>query len=228
MKFIYKAALGIIYVFVCTACATYKLEVENVSLYNQGVQIVDSIKPKSKVRLEVGQDILGGLNSIPLALFVSALNLSKEAVIFDRENVTLWQEDKKLKPLSDGELKNKTFDYGYIVESYHLSIPQLALPPSPNPPVIMPFIYRGYMGGFYLYDEVMLSARDRLYAQIKLDAQRIRRAAVLSNTLAKNTLQNEPRGGFVIYAPQALRDGRLSLHVMVGDEEHIFTLWLRK
>ena len=46
--------LACVGVFV-SACASYTLEVKNVSLYNEGVKILNSHKQKSKVRLEIGK-----------------------------------------------------------------------------------------------------------------------------------------------------------------------------
>lgn len=212
-----------------SGCATYKLEVGQVSLYHEGVQIVDSNKPQSKVRLEVGQSRVGSSNIIPLALFISARNLSKEAVIFDTSCVQLYQNGKLIPPLHQDELKTESFDYGYIIESYHLYIP-----PQPNiePYTLgMPFVYGGYMGGFYMYPQMfIISARERMQQQIRLDEQRAKRAIIVSSAMQKNTLEpnGAPRGGFILYAPSKLQAGTLELRVKVGHDEHTFTLQLRK
>ncbi len=209
-------------------CATYKLEVEDVSLYHEGVQIIDSIKPKSKVRLEVGQTLVGGSRAIPLALFISAQNLASQKVIFDKDCVQMYQNDKALNSLSDNELKSASFDYGFIIESYHLYMPPKSMPE--NQFVGMPFIYRGYMGGFYIYDYMIISARERLWQQMRLDDERAKKALIISSMMQKNTLEpyKAPQGGFVIYAPQKLQKGTLDVYVKVGEEKHRFTLQLSK
>lgn len=220
-------ALFIICVLYLSACTTYKLEVSNVSLYNEGVQIVDSVKPKSKVRLEVGQKLVGTSSDIPLALFVSAMNLSESAVIFDKHSVSVSQQGRILRAFTDDELKKSNADFSSIIESYHLYIPPT---PVPNQPVMtgVPLFYRGYMGGFYLYNEVYFSARERMRRQIELDDLRMRRAVIVSSALQKNTLQPkaEPRGGFVIYPFSQLKAGELDVRVKVGDDEHYFMLKL--
>ncbi len=213
-----------------SACATYKLEVSNVSLYNEGVQIVDSIKTKSKVRLEVGQHKVGSASSIPLALFVSAANLSAQSVIFDRNNVLLYQNGKLLPSLSNEEIKSGSFDYSYIIESYHLYIPPAPVP-SQSVVIASPFIYRGYWGGgSYIYNDMVFSARERMQRRIELEEQRAKRAIIISSALQKNTLEPKgmPRGGFVIYSPSVLQVGELDIRVRVGVEEHSFTLEIVK
>ena len=222
---IFFCIFSFIYGGVFNACASYTLEVANVSLYNEGVQIVDSFKPKSKVRLEVGQHLVGGVNAVPLALFISALNLSLQNVIFAKEDISLYQNGKPITALNDKELKTQNFDFSSIVESYHLFIPS-----SPMPSRGIPFIYRGYMGGFYIYDEMQFLARERMITSIELDWQRNNRAVILSSILQKNTLEpkGSPRGGFVIYAPSALQVGKLELEVRVGEERHTFALELKK
>ncbi len=217
----------LIYGLFLTACATYKVEVGNVSAYHEGVRILDSVKAKSKVRLEIGQNLVGGANRIPLAIFVSALNLSNEAVLFDRDNVSLYQNGKFLESLSTEELKNESIDYSYIIESYHLYIPTASMP---SQPVGIPLIYRGYLAGFYFYDEIIFSARERMRRQIELDEQRMRKAIVLSSILRKNTLEKngKPSGGFVIYLPSRLRAGEIELQVKVGEDKHNFSLQLTK
>ena len=67
------STLNFVFVCVCasvfvSACTSYTLEVKNVSLYNEGVKILDSHKQKSKVRLEIGQGKVGGSSAIPLAI----------------------------------------------------------------------------------------------------------------------------------------------------------------
>lgn len=209
-----------------TACATYELQVANVSMYHDGVQIADSIKAKSKVRLEVGQTLVGSANVVPLALFISAVNLSTQNVIFDKSNIVLYQHQKIIAPLNEKELKGQNLDLGYIIESYHLFIPSA---PMPSQPMSIPIIYRGYMGGFYIYDEMIFSARERMRRQIELDEQRMRRAIILSSMLQKNTLEpkSAPRGGFMIYSPSSLQKGQAELKVRVGEDEHIFILNLK-
>ncbi|MCX2717232.1 hypothetical protein OQH61_05720 [Helicobacter sp. MIT 21-1697] len=209
-------------------CATYKLEVENVSLYHEGVQIIDSIKPKSKVRLEVGQSLVGGSSAIPLALFISVQNLDSQNVIFDKDCVQMYQNDKVINPLSDNELKSTSFNYGFIIESYHLYMPPK--PISENQLVGMPFIYRGYMGGFYVYDYAIVSARERLWQQMHLDDERAKKALIISSMMQKNTLlpHKAPQGGFIIYAPEKLQKGVLDIYVRVGEEKHRFALQLSK
>ena len=219
--------LGFMSMCFFAACASYKLEVANVSLYNEGVQIVDSVKSQSKVRLEVGQQIVGGVNTAPLALFVSALNLSSRNVMFDRESVSLYQNDKLVATLSDKEVKSANFDFGYIIESYHLFVPPV---PVQSQPMGIPLIYRGYFTGFYIYDEMIFSARERMRRQIELDAQQLKRSIIVSSMLQKDTLEpkSPPKGGFILYAPSTLKTGELKLFVRVGEEVHTFILELKK
>ena len=197
------------------------------SLYNEGVKILDSHKQKSKVRLEIGQGKVGGSSAIPLAIFVLAQNLSTSPVIFDRDNIHIYQNNKEIIPLSESELKADNYDFGSIVESYHLYVPSA---PMPELPVGIPFIYRGYMGGFYVYDYMIISARERMQQQIQLDENRAKRAIIFASVLRKNTLEPNvaPKGGFMLYAPSGLKEGVIKVEVSVGEERHSFDLELRK
>lgn len=197
------------------------------SLYNEGVKILDSHKQKSKVRLEIGQGKVGGSSAIPLAIFVLAQNLSVAPVIFDRDNIHIYQNNKEIIPLSESELKADNYDFGSIVESYHLYVPPA---PMPELPVGIPFIYRGYMGGFYVYDYMIISARERMQWQIQLDENRAKRAIIFASVLRKNTLEPNaaPKGGFMLYAPSGLKEGVIKVEVSVGEERHSFDLELRK
>ena len=197
------------------------------SLYNEGVKILDSHKQKSKVRLEIGQGKVGGSSAIPLAIFVLAQNLSTSPVIFDRDNIHIYQNNKEIIPLSESELKADNYDFGSIVESYHLYVPSA---PMPELPVGIPFIYRGYMGGFYVYDYMIISARERMQRQIQLDENRAKRAIIFASVLRKNTLEPNvaPKGGFMLYAPSRLKNGAIKVEVSVGEERHSFDLELRK
>lgn len=209
-------------------CSAYKLEVSNVDLYNEGVQVLDSAKSASKVRIEVGQKKVKGSSDIPLALFISALNLSAKNVVFDKSNVKLYQKGRYIEPLDEEAIKSDKYDFDYIIEAYNLYMPSRPIPSYPM--IGSPFIYRGYMGGFYMYDYIMISARDRMQAQMRLEERRARQAIIFASLMRKNTLEPKgaPRGGFVLYAPKYLKKGLLELHVRVGDEEHIFDLNITK
>ena len=197
------------------------------SLYNEGVKILDSHKQKSKVRLEIGQGKVGGSSAIPLAIFVLAQNLSTSPVMFDRDNIHIYQNNKEIIPLSESELKADNYDFGSIIESYHLYVPPA---PMPELPVGIPFVYRGYMGGFYVYDYMIISARERMQQQIQLDENRAKRAIIFASVLRKNTLEPNvaPKGGFMLYAPSRLKNGAIKVEVSVGEERHSFDLELRK
>ncbi len=173
----------------------YTLEAKNVNLYNEGVKILDSIQPKSKVRIEVGQGKVGGSSGIPLAIFILAQNLANQPTLFDKTNVRIYQNNQEIPALSEGELKTDGYDFGSVIESYHLYLPPA---PMPDVPVGIPFVYRGYMGGFYVYDYMIISARERMQQQMRLDENRAKRAIILASVLQKNTL--EPKGiGFYVY-----------------------------
>lgn len=210
-----------------SGCASYTLEAKNVSLYNEGVKILDSIQPKSKVRIEVGQGKVGGSSGIPLAIFVLAQNLANQPTIFDKTNVRIYQNNQEIPALSEGELKTDSYDFGSVIESYHLYLPPA---PMPDVPVGIPFIYRGYMGGFYVYDYMIISARERMQWQIQLDENRAKRAIIFASVLRKNTLEPNvaPKGGFMLYAPSRLKNGAIKVEVSVGEERHSFDLELRK
>lgn len=210
-----------------SGCASYTLEAKNVNLYNEGVKILDSIQPKSKVRIEVGQGKVGGSSGIPLAIFILAQNLANQPTLFDKTNVRIYQNNQEIPALSEGELKTDGYDFGSVIESYHLYLPPA---PMPDVPVGIPFVYRGYMGGFYVYDYMIISARERMQWQIQLDENRAKRAIIFASVLRKNTLEPNaaPKGGFMLYAPNRLKNGAIKVEVSVGEERHSFDLELRK
>ncbi len=210
-----------------SGCASYTLEVKNVSLYNEGVKILDSTQPKSKVRIEVGQGKVGGSSGIPLAIFILAQNLANQPTIFDKTNVRIYQNNQEIPALSEGELKTDSYDFGSVIESYHLYLPPA---PMPDVPVGIPFVYRGYMGGFYVYDYVIISARERMQQQMRLDENRAKRAIILASVLQKNTLEPKgiPKGGFMLYAPSGFKEGLIQVSVNVNGEIHSFELELKK
>nr|WP_317403644.1 hypothetical protein [uncultured Helicobacter sp.] len=229
-----RAALWLLYGFVLvgivalwSGCASYTLEAKNVSLYNEGVKILDSIQPKSKVRIEVGQGKVGGSSGIPLAIFVLAQNLANQPTIFDKTNVRIYQNNQEIPALSEGELKTDSYDFGSVIESYHLYLPPA---PMPDVPVGIPFVYRGYMGGFYVYDYMIISARERMQQQMRLDENRAKRAIILASVLQKNTLEPKgiPKGGFMLYAPSGFKEGLIQVSVSVNGEIHSFELELKK
>ena len=175
----------------------------------------------------MGQGKVGGSSGIPLAIFVLAQNLANQPTIFDKTNVRIYQNNQEIPALSEGELKTDSYDFGSVIESYHLYVPPA---PMPELPVGIPFIYRGYMGGFYVYDYMIISARERMQWQIQLDENRAKRAIIFASVLRKNTLEPNaaPKGGFMLYAPSGLKEGVIKVEVSVGEERHSFDLELRK
>jgi len=63
---------------------------------------------------------------------------------------------------------------------------------------------------------------------IRLEDERARKAIVVSSSLQKNTLQDKPKGGFVIFSPKEFKKGQIQLQVRVGEDIHIFALELKK
>ena len=66
--------------------------------------------------------------------------------------------------------------------------------------------------------------------QIQLDENRAKRAIIFASVLRKNTLESNaaPKGGFMLYAPNRLKNGAIKVEVSVGEERHSFELELRK
>lgn len=217
-----KCGIFIVCVLLC-GCTTYRVQVPSVSSYQEGVQIIDSAKPHSKVRLEIAQEKLGGANSIPFAFFVSAQNLSAQPVHFDQTCVEASQEGKPLHILSSNEVKESYLDYGFIVESYHLYVPPR---PIVAENVFVPFVYRGYGAGAFFGDYWAISARGSLQQQIQLEDDRMKKAIIVSSYLQKNTLQSSqsPRGGFLLIKPSLIKPGDLEINVRVGQDIHHFVI----
>lgn len=248
---------GIFLVLYFSACASYKIYLphngddalqtsilgQKIS-YHEGIELIDSIKPQSKVRLELAQKYIGGTTLVPLALFLAVQNTGSTPLLFDSSNVQLYflgktqpnilnlQDIKQsayrtITPLDEEKLTSENLDFGAIIQSYHLFIPK---PPMPHPQPAFLMVYRGYLGGFYLYDEMIFSARERMRRNIEIDEMRMKQAVIISSLLQKNTLepQKEPRGGFLVYAPRTLESGWFLLEVYVGKEKHYFIFELLK
>lgn len=251
MRTITHSQHKILFLFLCLVntlflfgCATYnvslqsaKASTQSTSHYEDGVLILTSTLPNSKVRLEIAQSKIGGANITPLALFITAqstLTQSKTPVIFDMEHITLSYKERikdqlverVIMPMSQESLKNDMFDFGAIIEAFHLY-----LPPKPVPEhyVGVPLIYRGF-GGFGVYDYMIISAREQMQRQIKLEEQRTKRAIIIASSLRKNTLlPHAPfKGGFVLYDPRDLKPTQMQLHINIGNEIHHFTLEISK
>ena len=216
-------------------CASYSIKLNPTlhnpaqsSHYEDGVLVLTSSMPSSKVRLELAQSKIGGASNTPLALFITAQNRGKSQILFDIEHITLSQNDTAIAPISEESLKNDAFDMGSIIEAFHLYLPPK---PAPEHYVSVPLIYRGF-GGFGVYDYMIISAREQMQRQIKLEEQRAKRAIIFASLLRKNTLlpsTHAPfKGGFVLYRARDLKEGSVRLRVIVGSERHDFELKLDK
>ncbi|PAF42889.1 hypothetical protein [Helicobacter sp. 11S02629-2] len=219
-----------------TGCTSLVLQPSQISSYDNGIKIYQDSKPSSKIQLEVGQEKIGGFDTTPLVLFVTAESKDTSS-IFDVSNLYFYMNGKQVYPLNYDELKwanlnlsDAAYDYGIYTKPADIST---TLSPSDiyfSAPFYAPFVPFGIYGlgfnyGFYNY----AIARSTLQAQLKQNAINQANALIYQNYLRKNTLlKDSAKGGFVLIPYSRLKAGTLKVEVKVGKDTYDTSIKLLK
>lgn len=217
--------IAIFFVLFLCGCTTYSIVPNGDIRYHNGVKLLDSSKKYSKVRVEIAQEKIGSANDIPLTIFVIAQNLSGTRSEFSLNNISLHQASKTLPILSEKEAKASNFDFKHIVESYGIFIPQKNSSPQH---FTIPFIYSGYLVGFYHHS--LINARSRMQEQVQLEDKRLKKSIIISNYMRKNTLDSKEdvASGFILIDSKHLNSGEIMLNININNELHSFTFTINK
>ncbi|PAF50201.1 hypothetical protein BKH43_05555 [Helicobacter sp. 13S00401-1] len=219
-----------------TGCTSLVLQPSQVSSYDNGIKIYQDSKPNSKIQLEVGQEKVGGFDTTPLVLYVTAESKNTPS-IFDLSNLSFYMNGKPIYPLSYDELRwanlnlsDAAYDYGVYTKPARIST---ALTPSDiyfSAPFYAPFVPFGIYGfgfnyGFYNY----AIARSTLQAQLDQNAINKANALIYQNYLRKSTLlKDSAKGGFVLIPYKRLKAGTLKVTLKVGSDTYDTSIKLLK
>lgn len=217
----------------CAGCSSLAIKIPESASYTNGIAIMHSQKAKSKVQLEIAQEIVGGFNLIPFIIYIAAENLSEETIFFAPSNVSLYVGEKNIAFFESKHLRNITLNVTQALYDYSIEVT------SPNnrmiyEPFFYPDAYRFYPvpfmldSGFFLhyrfYDYSFARAR---YAQY--NATNNARMFLVAHYLRKNTLKkHDVKGGFLLVHPSVLKAGVLLIRVQIGEDIHEFSLYLSK
>lgn len=214
-------------------CTSYHISVpaqDSVQVeYRDGVKIITSDMLRSLVHFEVAQHTIGGLDNVPLAIFILAQVKKGEDFLFDWDCVWALQDGKRVEILSYEIAKQSSLNFGNAIESFGIFTPketsssQFISTPSPI------LIYRGYPG-LFIYTPWVYGARDRMEQSERLEESRRKRSVILSSYLRKNTLRagDMPRGGFVVIDSARVHRGVLEIYVRVAAQTHLLKIMLEK
>ncbi|AFI05714.1 hypothetical protein [Helicobacter cetorum] len=225
-----------------SGCASYKITPENVSSYNNGIQVMTSTQTKSKVQLEIAQSKLKGLSESPLVLYVAAQVLEGNPVVFSRKAISVSINKTKLEVLGLKQVMKSSFDFESILQSFNITVPTT---PVDNVNVIAPPMYYYGQGGFLAYNGMMyggmgmgmygtglgMMMMDDVEEQEIMQESRQALKILAINYLKNNTLnvENKAKGGFVVVDTKNLKTpGVVIIKVFLEDEIHTFKIDISK
>ncbi|PAF47383.1 hypothetical protein BKH46_04705 [Helicobacter sp. 12S02634-8] len=213
--------------FAITGCASYTITPQNITRYDKGVEILDSIKPSSKVQIEISQSHLGGISHPPLVVYVGAQILEGNEVILDTDNISASQNNQPLPILTYAQILKSSYDFSDILQDFGIPTPPSSVSTTN---IITPIFYYG-RGGFLAYNMLFNPFLiDDSQTQQMIQEQREARKIMATNYLRKTTLSVEikAKGGFIAIDTKKIHTGTLELKVSLGKDVHRFDINIQK
>lgn len=215
------------------ACSSLVVKPDKITSYNNGVAIMQDKQEKSKIQLEIAQETIGGLDNVPLVLYVAIENLSDEILQFSTENISIILNEKIIKPYSFQALSRSNFslsqalyDYGIEITPPNLKVSDPFFNMNAYHIYPMPFMFdNGFFMAYRFYDYSF--ARANFY-NMQLESFNARKF-LISHYLRKNTLRkNDVKGGFILIPYKSLKAGDMYIQVNAGSEIYRFLVKLSK
>lgn len=218
--------------FVCIAlcffgCSSLTIKLDNEVSYNNGIAIIHGEQEKSKIQLEIAQEVIGGFNQVPFVIYVMVENLEDRVIDFSPANISFEMNNKNVKPYDFSSLKYSSFSISQALYDYGIE------PTSPNIPITDAFFsasaynYPIPFGGLMVYGFYNYSFARASYIT-QLEAYNARKF-LISHYLRKNTLRkNATAGGFMLIPYNYLKAGNMYIYVTVGEDKYRFLIKLLK
>ncbi|WP_104759259.1 hypothetical protein [Helicobacter bizzozeronii] len=209
---------------VLSGCVSYQIKPENVSSYNNGIQVLTSSKARSKVQVEVAQKKLKGIDNPPLVLYVGAQVLGGDPVDFDTSHISVSENGKSLSVLNFNQMMRSSYDFEPALQKFNIAVPTSSTTDVMAPPMF----YYG-QGDFLAYDMMfgmpfmmMDDAQTQAIEQEERQAFKI----MAINYLKRSTLKpgGKAKGGFVVVNSKYIVPGTLVVQVLLENELHAFKI----
>ncbi|WP_121020881.1 hypothetical protein [Helicobacter vulpis] len=206
-------------------CAKLSITPEQVSRYNNGVQVLTSSQPNSKVQVEVAQKQLKGLDDPPLVLYVGAELTGGSPLDFDSSHISVSEGQRNLPVLSFKQMLKSSYDFDPVLQKFNIAVPST---PITGDNIPSPMFYYG-QGAFLAYDMMMgvpFMMMDDAQTQAIMQDERQAFKIMAINYLRKSTLKpnSKARGGFVVVDPKHITAGTLVVRVALNNEVHTFKI----
>lgn len=212
------------------SCTSLKVKPDKVVGYNNGIAVLQDKQLKSKIQIEIAQEVVGGFNNIPLIIYVVVENLQDDTIQFSPANISFKIGDKEIYPYDFYVTIRSNLNIGDALYEYGIETTP------PNITISDPFFnsasYRLYSMPFMLDNGFFMAHRfyDYSFARANYMAQLESynaRKFLIANYLRKNTLhKNDVKGGFLLIPYSKLKLGDMYINVRVGDELYKFLVQL--
>lgn len=223
-----KLSLIIFLIFLLSGCATYSVLPENITRYDKGIEILDSQEASSRVQVEVSQNEVGGFKTLPLIMYVGVQITQGKDVLFDIDNLVATQNGVKIPILNYQQALDSQYSFAEALQDFSIFVPSPAV--INNNFITPPFFYYG-RGSFLTYNLFfnpfpLGNAQDLQIIQEQNQSRKV----FAMNYLRKNTLsvEEKAKGGFIAIRSKYLKQGVLTLKVLIGDETHLFKINIQK
>ncbi|MFC3847425.1 hypothetical protein ACFOPX_02590 [Helicobacter baculiformis] len=213
-------ALGLV-----TGCTKYSVVPENISKYNNGVQVLVSNQAHSKVQVEVAQKKIKGLDNPPLVFYVGAQLTGGDPVDFDSSHISVHEGQQNLPVLSFKQMLKSSYDFDPVLQKFNIAVPST---PITADNLASPMFYYG-QGSFLAYDLMLgtpFMMMDDAQTQAIMQDERQAFKIMAINYLRRSTLKpdGKARGGFVVVDPKHITAGTLVVKVALNNEVHTFKI----
>ncbi|BDQ28205.1 hypothetical protein [Helicobacter ailurogastricus] len=208
-----------------TGCVTYQVKPEKVTSYNNGIQVLTSAKPNSKVQIEVAQRKLKGLDNPPLVIYVGAQILSGGPLNFDTSNISASEGGNVLSVLSFQAMMKSSYDFEPVLQKFNIATPNSNIVEDG----IGPSMFYYGQGSFLAYDMMFgmpFMMMDDVQTQEIMQEERQAFKIMAINYLKRSTLKpnGKAKGGFVVIDPKPIKPGTLVVKVNLHNEIHTFKI----
>ncbi len=212
-------------------CSSLAVKPANIASYNNGIAIIQEKKAKSKIQVEIAQEIVGGFDRIPLVIYIAIENLHDEALLFSPANISFSINEESISAYdfynlirSNLNITQALYDYGIETTPPNNAI---------NDPFFSATAYRPYPVPLWLDGTFFMGYRfyDYSFARASFYTNQTEsynaRKFLIAHYLRKNTLhKHDVKGGFILIPYGSLRAGDMQIQVQVGQETYKFLVRL--
>ncbi|PAF50200.1 hypothetical protein BKH43_05550 [Helicobacter sp. 13S00401-1] len=211
-----------------TGCVSLSLQPAKISSYDSGIKIYQDSKPTSKIQIELAQEKVGGFNTTPLVLYITAESKDTQNT-FDMSNISFYMNDKEVFPLTYSELKKESldlsdvaYDYGIYIKPQSANKIMIANELHSGEPTYVPLRPHGIHAFSIKYaPNSYVASKQDLQARLNQNARAKTNALIYKSYLKKDTpYKGSIQGGFVLIPYKELKPGILRVIVKVGDDAY--------